>query len=121
MEYFRRLKIIREQNNMTQKHLADALGITRSAYCSYEIGRRSPDVDTIVKLAKFYQLPLERFLGDMESEDLYDNGNFETGDLRFFAQLNKDELDVIVDYRIMNESDKKEIRDLAKSKIKSKD
>ncbi len=121
MEYFRRLKIIREQNNMTQKHLADALGITRSAYCSYEIGRRSPDVDTIVKLAKFYQLPLESFLGDTRTADVYDNGNFETGDLRFLAQLSKNELDMVVNYRIMNENDKKEIRDLVKSKIVSKD
>ncbi|MBQ4573371.1 MAG: helix-turn-helix transcriptional regulator [Clostridia bacterium] len=57
-----KLKIIRLQNNLKQQHIADVLGITRSAYCSYEIGRRAVDLDTLVKISKFYNLPVDVFL-----------------------------------------------------------
>ena len=61
LKYYQQLKLIRIQNELTQQQLADALGSTRSAYCGYEIGRLSPDLDTIVKLSEFYKLPLVSF------------------------------------------------------------
>ncbi len=122
MECFRQLRIIREQNNLTQQHIADALGISRSAYCGYEIGRRSPDIDTIVALAKFYKLPIERFFEYFSATVVNDDGCFEMEeDTRFLSQLSKDEVDLIAKYRIMNDMDKKDIITLAHNKIEHKD
>ena len=55
------LKIIRCTNKLKQYQVADALGISRSAYCSYETGRRSVDLDTLSKLSHFYNLPVDCF------------------------------------------------------------
>ena len=70
MEYCRRLKIIRCQNKLKQYQVAEALGISRSAYCSYETGRRSIDLDTFIRLSKFYNLPLSIFLNEMKIDFL---------------------------------------------------
>lgn len=53
--YAENLREIRHKNKLTQQHLADCLGLTRSAYCSYETGRRTPDLETIIKAQQVLQ------------------------------------------------------------------
>ena len=48
------LKAVREKKRVSQQDVADYLGITRQAYSHYEVGRRKPDYETLLKLAEFY-------------------------------------------------------------------
>lgn len=48
------LKAMRERKRISQQEVADYLGITRQAYSHYEVGRRKPDYETLLKLAEFY-------------------------------------------------------------------
>lgn len=122
MEYCRRLKVIRCQNKLKQYQVAEALGISRSTYCSYETGRRSIDLDTLIRLSKFYNLSLDIFLEELNIDLLAENDNYEfEDDTRFLSQLSSDEIALIAKYRAMTKEDKKEITDLAKSKVKSKE
>lgn len=41
----------RKDQNMTQRELAEAVGITASAITQYETGARKPDIVTLKKLA----------------------------------------------------------------------
>lgn len=117
MDFGRKLKIIRHQNNLKQQQLADVLGISRSAYCSYEIGRRDVDLDTIIKLSEFYNLPIERFFEDEMVDNVSENDNYEgEPDVRFLSQLSREEVALIVKYRMMSKEDKKEINSFADSK-----
>ena len=50
------LKIIRKANKFTQQGLADAIGIERSTYASYETGRNKPDVILLSKIAKVFDV-----------------------------------------------------------------
>ncbi len=121
MKCFRRLKIIREANKMTQQQVADALGICRSAYCSYEIGRRSPDVDTINILARFYRIPVESFFEKLEMETVNEEATFEgKEDMRYVSQLSKKEVALIAKYRTMSETDREDVHALVDSKVESK-
>ena len=43
MEFHEELKAARMKTGLTQQQVADALGITKSTYCGYEIAKRSPD------------------------------------------------------------------------------
>ena len=121
MRYSQQLKVIRIQNKFTQQQLADALGITRSAYCGYEIGRRSPDLETIIKMSEFYNLSLTDFFKKMEDivneERDFDDANNEW----LISKLTKDEIALIAKVRTMSAEDKKEVYNLAKSKVKIKD
>lgn len=121
MNCYRQLKIIRCQNNLKQYQIADALGISRSTYCSYETGRRSIDLDMLVRLSKFYRLPLDLFLREMDIGFIAEESSYENEqDTRFLSQLSPDEVALIARYRTMEEKDKKEIDALAKSKVESK-
>lgn len=113
----KKLKIIRKQNGLTQQQVADALGITRSAYCSYETGRRSIDFDVVGKLGKFYHIRFGFLAEEIGSEYLFDN-DFEPSntEIQYLSQLSKEEADLIVSLRIANDSAKAEILDFAKDK-----
>ena len=121
LKYHLQLKIIRIQNGLTQQQLADALGITRSAYCGYEIGRRSPDLDTIVKLSEFYNLPLAVFFENSDAGMVSDVAEFDENEFDIYlSKLTKEERALIARVRSMDDKDKKEIFDLAESKIETK-
>ncbi|BCJ87452.1 helix-turn-helix domain-containing protein [Effusibacillus dendaii] len=57
----KRLSILR--GNRTQQEVADALGISRARYAHYETGRNEPDLNTLVRLADFFQVPVDDLLG----------------------------------------------------------
>ena len=53
------LRTIRKQNHLTQSDVAKYLNISKQAYSNYELGRRTPDISTLRRLADFYNLPLD--------------------------------------------------------------
>ena len=61
--YLRRLKDIREDNDLLQKQVAITLGITRQQYGLYESGERSLPIDKLYKLAEFYNTSADYLLG----------------------------------------------------------
>ncbi len=120
MDCSRQLKAIRIKNNLTQQHLADALGVSRSTYCGYEIGRRLIDVDTLVKLARFYKLDINSFIERFDIMAVNEDVKYEQNDdIKYLSQLSKKEADLVAKYRVMSDDDKKELSQLAKSKIRN--
>lgn len=117
----RQLRIIRIQNGLTQQQIADVLGISRSAYCGYETGRRSPNLDILERLCEFYQIPYETMIGkivtDYVFEDIYYEGQEDT---RFLSQLSRQEREIIVNFRRLNKEDKAEAVNYFKEKLAEK-
>ena len=60
------LRRLRKDRGYTQQMLADYLGVSKQAYSNYELGKRTPDISILSKLAKFYQVPIESFLSETE-------------------------------------------------------
>ena len=58
-----RLKELRERKNVTQQDVADALDIDRSLYARYEYGTRTPPLDNLIKMAKYYEVTTDYMLG----------------------------------------------------------
>ena len=58
-----KLKKVRQDKQMTQKSIADFLGMTPNAYQKYELGTRIPDLETLVKLTDFYNISVDYLLG----------------------------------------------------------
>ena len=54
---------LRKKRGLDQSDVADYLGITRGAYGMYEIGPRKIDVDTLVKLCRFFEVTPNQVLG----------------------------------------------------------
>ena len=57
------LKLARKQSGMTQKEVADNIGVGQSTYKNYECGIREPNGDTIVELANLFGVTTDYLLG----------------------------------------------------------
>lgn len=58
-----RIRDLREDNDLTQKDLAKLLGCTQQTYSRYETGEITIDINSLIKLAKFYKTSLDYLVG----------------------------------------------------------
>ena len=58
-----KIKMLREQNDMTQTQLAKALGISRSAVNAYEQSISTPSTQYIVEIAHLFKVSTDYLLG----------------------------------------------------------
>lgn len=57
-----RLRALREDNDLTQTEVAEALNLTRTAIANYENAIREPDLKTLIKLADYFDVSLDYLL-----------------------------------------------------------
>lgn len=58
-----KLRALRLQNNLTQKDVANRLGISASVVSSYETFERSPSLETLLALSSLYHCSTDYLLG----------------------------------------------------------
>ena len=63
MEYYERLKSLREDSDKTQKELAELLKTGQSYYAKYENGVRPLPIDRLVELCIYYNVSADYILG----------------------------------------------------------
>lgn len=63
MAYYRRLRELREDNDYSQKQIAEYLGMKQPQYCRYEQGYRDIPTDILIRLADLYQTSTDYILG----------------------------------------------------------
>lgn len=59
----RRIKDLREDNDLTQEYLAQYLSCSQSAYSKIEAGKRQLSIDYLIKLSNFYHVSTDYMLG----------------------------------------------------------
>lgn len=59
-----RLKLLRKEKNISQRVLANLLGISNSALAMYETGAREPDYATLQKIANYYEETIDYLVGN---------------------------------------------------------
>lgn len=63
MNYYERLKDIREDNDLTQSDVANILKTTRQQVSKWETGTQMMGVDKYIVLAKHYNVSVDYLLG----------------------------------------------------------
>ncbi len=63
-----RIKKIREQKGMSQKTLGLMLGLSDKAISSYESGRTTPSLETLIKISKELKKPISYFIDTNQEE-----------------------------------------------------
>ncbi|MBR8673105.1 helix-turn-helix domain-containing protein [Lactococcus lactis] len=58
-----RLKELRKKKGLTQKELAEKIGIQQGGYTNWETGKREPKLETVVQLAKILEATTDYLLG----------------------------------------------------------
>lgn len=64
-----RLRLLRKERNVPQTTLAQYLGITQAAYANYEVGKREPDNETLIKLAQYFNTSVDYLLGNSDIKE----------------------------------------------------
>lgn len=62
-EVGQKLLSIRKELGYNQQNVASAIGISRAALSYYEKGERSVDIETLYKLATFYNISIDYLFG----------------------------------------------------------
>ena len=58
-----RIKDLREDNDLTQKEIAEYLHIKQNTYSQYESGQRQLPIECLIALAKYYKTSTDYILG----------------------------------------------------------
>ena len=63
MNYRIRMRNLREDHDLTQKQIAQMLGMSQTGYSKYETGENDIPTQVLIKLADFYQTSIDYLLG----------------------------------------------------------
>ena len=69
MAFAGRLKELRKEAHLTQVELAKRLGIGQSSYADWERGKKNPTQENLIKIAHFFNVPLDYLVGNTESKE----------------------------------------------------
>lgn len=76
---------LRKKHGLTQKELADKLGVAASTIGNYEQGTRTPDYETLEVIADFFNVPMDSLFGKNNN-----NNSFISNDVLKFALFGGD-------------------------------
>ena len=67
-----RIRDLREDKDLSQKELANAIGMSQTGYSKYETGENDIPTIILIKLAKFYDTSVDYLLGLTNNPKPYD-------------------------------------------------
>lgn len=88
------LRMLREEKGLTQKQLAEAIGVSQQSINKYENHNIEPDIQTMVRIADLFQTSVDYLVGHSEIR-----GRIEP--VRPF-ELNDEEARLLLRYRELN-------------------
>ncbi len=71
MKYNERIREIREYNFLTQQNIADILHIGQRTYADYESGKTRIPIDSLLILARYYNVSLDYITGASNIKNEY--------------------------------------------------
>ena len=60
---YKRIRDLREDNDWTQKEVAQKLNCSQQVYSNYELGQRDIPTDILIKLSYVYNVSVDYILG----------------------------------------------------------
>jgi transcriptional regulator with XRE-family HTH domain len=91
----KRIKIKREVLGITQKGLAEKVGITPAAINQFEKGEKRPSSAVLANIARELGVSTDYLLGAADKEDMFLSGNVVTA-FRDFTKLGKQDREIIL-------------------------
>ncbi len=115
------LRILRKSFKLTQQEVADILGIDRSTYTFYEVGKSTPTKENIVKICDIYNVTVGYLLGVEKNcpelkvanrsdriEEIADGLN----------EISRNEKFLIMAYRSLDSEKKEQLIDMVKTALR---
>ena len=67
---YQRIRDLREDRDLTQKKIADYLGMSQTGYSKYEVGENDIPTAILIKLADFYEVSVDYLLGRTNKQEM---------------------------------------------------
>ncbi|AWW28351.1 MULTISPECIES: helix-turn-helix domain-containing protein [unclassified Acetobacterium] len=93
-----RLKTLRQQKNINQAELGKILDVGKTTISNYETGYSVPDLETVVKLADYFNVSTDYLLGRTDYPEMCTEQIFQTTNL-----LAENEIEVLEILRKVND------------------
>ena len=71
MKYYERIRELREDNYLKQQNIADLLNVVQKKYSDYEKGKIRLPIDSLLILAKFYNVSVDYISGASNEKNPY--------------------------------------------------
>lgn len=68
---YERIRDLREDNDLTQKKVAQMLGMSQTGYSKYETGENDIPTGVLIRLARFYNTSIDYILGETDERRRY--------------------------------------------------
>ena len=92
------LKKLREDASISQKALADAIGVSQQSVNKYENHNIEPDIETLIRIADFFNTSVDYLIGHSSVQHRIE-------EVRVY-ELNEHEIRVLEQYRILTPKQK---------------
>lgn len=69
--YHKKLRALRDENNLLQKDIASILQIDQRIYSSYELGKKELPANLLIKLSKYYNVSTDYILDLTDMSIMY--------------------------------------------------
>ena len=112
------LRFLRTKHKLTQDDLSSLLNISRQAYSNNETSKRTPDLDSLLHISRFYRISIDELVLD-NLQSTYHTSALKTGEeyIPYVVMakekntgnsiyLSREELDFIIKYRALSEENK---------------
>lgn len=90
-KYAFQLKLLRKEYNVSQCDIADALQISPSTVFNWENEFSSPSGDMLVRLADFFEIPMDWFYGRVWNPNTYSSMDVPAARSSFLRRLSNEE------------------------------
>ena len=74
MKYTNRIRDLREDSDKTQAQIAQLLKVGQKTYSDYELGKTRIPVDSLIILAKFYNVDMDYICGVSDERSIFPRG-----------------------------------------------
>ncbi|WP_216830585.1 helix-turn-helix domain-containing protein [Alkalihalobacterium elongatum] len=111
-----RLKRLRKENGLTQQEVGDKLGVSKVAVSGYENGIRSPETETLKKIASLFNVSIDYLVGYSNSPSRSDDKNSDDYYLISDIGLLQGKYKLIIEDEIVDQALLKETLDYIKAK-----
>ena len=75
MNYRQRIRALREDSDLTQTHIAGLLNVGQRTYADYELGKTRIPVDSLIILARFYNVDMNYICGITRQKQPFPNSD----------------------------------------------
>lgn len=75
-----KLRMLREQQGLLQREVAEAVGVGSKTYSAYEGDRKTPSQPVKERLSQFYGVPVEQLFSARNNDKLSEEWNPQSGE-----------------------------------------